>query len=60
VKRLEQALIAAVQKPDVKLLLTRAGLEVTGVPAAQLSRELDEERRYWKPLVETSGFHNEE
>jgi tripartite-type tricarboxylate transporter receptor subunit TctC len=60
VKRLEQALIAAVQKPDVKLLLTRAGLEVTGMPAAQLSRELDEERQYWKPLVEASGFHSEE
>lgn len=60
VKRLEQALIAAVQQPQVKALLARAGLESTGLPGAQLARMLEAERVFWQPLVQASGFRNDE
>jgi len=60
VKRLEQALIAAVQQPQVKALLSRAGLEATGLPGAKLGRMLEAERAYWQPVVQASGFHNED
>lgn len=60
VKRLEQALVAAVQQPQVKALLARAGLESTGLPGATLARMLEAERIFWQPLVQASGFRNDD
>ena len=60
VSRLEKSFIAAVQQPQVKSLLARVGLDATGVPGAQLSRMLEEERTYWKPLVQASNFHSDD
>ena len=60
VKRLEQALIAAVQQPQVKAQLARGGLEATGLPGATLARMLETERTFWQPLVQASGFRSDE
>jgi tripartite-type tricarboxylate transporter receptor subunit TctC len=60
VHKLEAALIAAVRNPQVKETLNRAGLEATGLPGKDLRRMLDEERRFWRPIVEASGFRSED
>jgi tripartite-type tricarboxylate transporter receptor subunit TctC len=60
VKRLEQALVAAVQQPEVKSQLARAGLDATGLPGATLARMLETERAFWQPIVQASGFRNDE
>lgn len=60
VQKLEAALIAAVRNPQVKETLNRAGLEATGLPGKDLRRMLDEERRFWRPIVEASGFRSED
>lgn len=60
VRKLEAALIAAVRSPQVKDVLTRAGLGVTGLPGKDLRRILDEERRFWRPIVQASGFRSED
>jgi tripartite-type tricarboxylate transporter receptor subunit TctC len=60
VQKLEAALIAAVRHPQVKEALGRGGLEATGLPGKDLGRMLDEERRFWRPIVEASGFRSED
>jgi tripartite-type tricarboxylate transporter receptor subunit TctC len=60
VLRLEKAFIAAMQKPDVKAAMTRAGMEATGLPGAQVTRILDAERQFWRPIVQASGFRSED
>lgn len=60
VHKLETALVAAVRNPQVKEMLTRNGLEATGLPGKDLRRMLDEERRVWTPIVQASGFRSEE
>ena len=57
---LEKAFMAAVQQPQVQSQLQRAGLEPTGTDAASAARKLREERDFWRPIVEASGFKNEE
>lgn len=60
VRKLESALIAAVRSPQVKEALTRGGLVATGLPGKDLRRVLDEERRFWRPIVQASGFRSED
>jgi len=60
VRRLESALIAAMRAPQVKETLGRAGLGATGLPGKELRRVLDEERRFWRPIVQASGFRGED
>jgi tripartite-type tricarboxylate transporter receptor subunit TctC len=59
VQRLERALVAAVQQPQVKAAMTRAGLDVTGLPGKDVARALSAEREFWRPLVQASGFRSE-
>jgi tripartite-type tricarboxylate transporter receptor subunit TctC len=60
VRKLESALIAAMRTPQVKEVLGRAGLGATGLPGKDLRRVLDEERRFWRPIVQASGFRGED
>lgn len=60
VQKLESALIAAVRSAQVNEAMKRAGLEVTGLPGKELGRKLDEERRFWRPIVQASGFRSED
>jgi len=60
VQRLERAFVAAMQQPQVRSAMTRAGLEPTGLPGAALKRMLSDERDFWRPLVKASGFRSEE
>lgn len=60
VQRLERAFIAAVQQPQVKSAMSRAGLDVTGLPGATVARTLGAEREFWRPLVQASGFRSDQ
>ncbi|HUG25057.1 tripartite tricarboxylate transporter substrate-binding protein [Piscinibacter sp.] len=60
VQKLESALMAAVRSPQVKEAVNRAGLVATGMPGKDLGRMLEEERRFWRPIVQASGFRNED
>ncbi len=60
VRKLESALIAAMRTPQVKEVLSRAGLGATGLPGKELRRVLDEERLFWRPIVQASGFRGED
>lgn len=60
VQKLESALMAAVRNPQVKEALNRGGLEATGLPGKDLGRILEEERRFWRPIVQASGFRSED
>ena len=60
VQRLERAFVAAMQLPQVRSAMTRAGLEATGLPGAAVKRMLSEERDFWRPLVQASGFRSDE
>jgi len=59
VQRLERAFIAAMQQPQIRNAMTRAGLEATGLPGATVARTLSVEREFWRPLVQASGFRSE-
>ncbi|GAB7541158.1 tripartite tricarboxylate transporter substrate-binding protein [Cupriavidus sp. 8B] len=60
VQQLERAFVAAMQKSEMKVLLSRVGLEATGLPGATLTRTLHAEREFWRPIVQASGFRNED
>ncbi|AEI77143.1 hypothetical protein CNE_1c18030 [Cupriavidus necator N-1] len=60
VQRLERAFVAAMQKPQMKVLMSRVGLEATGLPGATVTRTLHAEREFWRPLVQASRFRNED
>jgi tripartite-type tricarboxylate transporter receptor subunit TctC len=60
VQRLERALIAAVNQPQVQAQLTRMGLVPTGFDGATAAKLLRTERTFWSPIVEASGFKSEE
>lgn len=60
VERIERTLIEAVKAPRVQEQLARIGLDVTGLPGAEVQRRLQAERAFWKPVVEASGFRNED
>jgi len=60
VDTLERLLIATVNKPQVQAQLARLGLEPTGLPGTELKKMLQAERGFWRPIVESSGFTNED
>lgn len=60
VQKLESALIAALRSPQVKDALSRGGLEATGLPGKDLGQTLAQERRFWRPIVQASGFRSED
>lgn len=60
VQRLEKAFVAAMQKPDVRAAMTRAGMEATGLSGAAVARTLNAEREFWRPVVQASGFRSED
>lgn len=60
VEALERALLAAVSKQEVQAQLLRLGLEPTGLAGTDLKKMLHAEREFWRPIVEASGFRNEE
>ena len=60
VQRLERAFVAAMQQAQVRSAMARAGLEATGLPGAAVTRTLNTERDFWRPLVQASGFRSEE
>ena len=60
VQRLERAFIAAVGQPQVRAQLARVGLEPTGLDGAAAGNTLRAERRFWRPIVEASGFKSED
>ena len=60
VQRLERAFVAAMQQPQVRSAMARAGLEATGLPGAAVKRTLSAERDFWRPVVQASGFRSEE
>ena len=60
VQRLEKAFVAAMQRPEVRAAMTRAGMEATGLPGASVTRTLNAEREFWRPVVQASGFRSED
>lgn len=54
--RLEKALLAAVNAPDVRDKMATLGMEMNGQPAAELRKTILAQRARWKPVVEGSGF----
>jgi hypothetical protein len=40
--------------------VNRGGLVATGLPGKDLRRILEEERRFWRPIVQASGFRSED
>ena len=60
VQRLERAFVAAMQQPQLRSAMARAGREATGFPGATVARTLSTEREFWRPLVQASGFRGEQ
>ncbi|MCZ2105615.1 MAG: Bug family tripartite tricarboxylate transporter substrate binding protein [Comamonadaceae bacterium] len=59
VQRISEALVSAMQQPDVKQKLAGAGLEATGLNAHDFAAVVAEDQARWKPVVEASGFHGD-
>lgn len=60
IKRLERALIDAVKERRVYAQLMSMGLEPTGLDGASVRKQLRAELAFWRPIVQASGFRNEE
>ena len=60
IKRLERALVSAVNERGVYAQLMSLGLEPTGLDGPTVRKQLRDERAFWKPVVEASGFKSEE
>jgi len=60
VAKLETALLAAMRNPQVRAQVDRMGLEPTGLPGAEVKRIMGEDRAYWRPIVQASGFKSED
>ncbi|BEP38216.1 tripartite tricarboxylate transporter substrate-binding protein (plasmid) [Variovorax sp. V59] len=58
--KLEAALLAAMRNPQVRAQVDRMGLEATGLPGAEVTRIMREDRAYWRPIVKASGFRSED
>lgn len=56
VRKLEAAVLAAMQSRSVQARLDQIGLEPAAVPGATMTRMMGEERSYWAPIVKASGF----
>ena len=59
VKRLNEAIVAAVRSPDVKEKLLGFGLEPTGTSAMEFAKIQLEDSRFWGAAVKASGFKAE-
>ena len=59
VQKLSEAMVAAVQLPEVKEKLAVAGMEATGVKSADFVKLVAADRARWKPVVEASGFRGD-
>jgi len=60
VAKLESAFLAAIRNPRVRGQLDHMGLEPTGLPGAEVTRVMNEDREYWRPIVKASGFKSED
>lgn len=60
VKKLERALIDAVSERRAYAQLMSMGLSPTGLDGATVRTQLRAERTFWRPIVEASGFKNED
>jgi len=60
VAKLESAFLAAIRSPRVRGQLDHMGLEPTGLPGAEVTRVMNEDREYWRPVVKASGFKSED
>jgi tripartite-type tricarboxylate transporter receptor subunit TctC len=60
VARLNKAIVAAVQQPQVKERLLAFGLVPTGTSAAELGRIQKADSELWAPAVKASGFTPEQ
>lgn len=60
VVKLEAAFLAAIRSPQVRGQLDRMGLEPTGLPGVDVTRIMNEDREYWRPIVKASGFKSED
>ena len=60
VARLNAAVVAAVQTPQVKERLLAFGLVPTGTSAAELARIQKADSEFWAPAVKASGFTPEQ
>ena len=60
VDRLNKAVVAAVQLPDVKQQLMGFGLQPTGTSAADFARIQKTDSQFWAAAVKASGFTAEE
>ena len=56
VERLNKAIVAAVQSPDVKEKLLKFGLEPTGTSAAEFEKIQKDDSKFWAAAVKASGF----
>jgi tripartite-type tricarboxylate transporter receptor subunit TctC len=56
VAKVSAALADAARAPDVKARLEAAGVEPTGLRAAEFAAIVAADRARWKPVVEASGF----
>ncbi len=54
--QLEGILVKASASPDMIARLGAIGLEVVGLPGAQASKRIAQERAYWAPIVKASGM----
>ena len=59
-QRLEKGFMTAMQNPQVRAAMARAGLDPTGLPGSAVSRIFKAEREFWRPVVQASGFRNED
>lgn len=59
-KRLERALINAVNERQVYAQLMSIGLQPTGLDGASVRKQLRAESAFWRPIVDASGFKSEE
>jgi tripartite-type tricarboxylate transporter receptor subunit TctC len=60
VAKLETAFLAAMRSAHVRGQIERMGLDATGLPGSEVTRTMNEDREYWRPIVKASGFKSEE
>jgi tripartite-type tricarboxylate transporter receptor subunit TctC len=58
-QRVSAALVEAIRQPDVKQKLDAAGLEATGMNAAEFATVIAQDRARWKPVIDASGFRGD-
>lgn len=56
IEKLNQALVKAIQMPDVKEKIEKMGSDVTTGTAEDFGRRLKQDREKWGPIIQESGF----